>query len=128
MSLRSPIRTVLGHGAAKDGGAHWWTQRVTSVALVFLGLWFVWALLSLSDLSYPVVIAWLSQPVNAVLASLFVGTGVYHSLLGVQVVVEDYVVGHGKKVATMLLLNFVHVALAALGIFSILKIAFGASA
>ena len=128
MSLRSPIGTVLGYGAAKEGGAHWWTQRVTSVALVLLGVWFVVALLGLPDLSYAVVIAWLAKPVNAVLASLLVGTAVYHSLLGVQVVVEDYVIGHGKKVATMLLLNFVHVALGALGIFSILKIAFGASA
>jgi succinate dehydrogenase / fumarate reductase membrane anchor subunit len=46
----------------------------------------------------------------------------------VQVVVEDYVTNHGSKIVTMLVLNFLHVALGALGIFAILKIAFGASA
>ena len=128
MSLRSPAQRVLGLGTAKDGAHHWWSQRVTSVALVVLGLWFVAALLRLDDFSYAVVTAWIAQPVNAVLLSLFTGTAAYHSLLGVQVVVEDYVSHHGAKVTTMVLLNFVHVVLAALGIFSVLKIAFGASA
>jgi succinate dehydrogenase / fumarate reductase, membrane anchor subunit len=128
VSLRSPMGRVLGLGAAKEGPGHWWTQRVTSVALLVLTLWFVAALLRLDDFNYAIVTAWIAKPVNAVLLSLLVGTAVYHSQLGVQVVVEDYVVNKGTKVVTMLLLNFVHVALAALGIFAILKIAFGASA
>lgn len=128
MSLRSPVGRVLGHGAAKDGVGHWMTQRVTSVALVILGLWFVSALLRLGDLNHALVAAWLAKPVNAVLMILLVATAVYHSQLGVQVVVEDYVASKGKKIVTMLLLNFLHVALGALGIFAILKIALGASA
>lgn len=128
MSLRSPIGRVLGHGAAKEGVAHWWSQRVTSVALVFLGLWFIAALLSLDDLSYTLVTAWLAKPVNAVLMTLLIATTVYHSLLGVQVVVEDYISGKGAKVVVLLISKFLHVALGALGIFAILKIAFGASA
>jgi len=128
MSLRSPIGRVLGLGAAKDGVGHWWSQRVTSVALVILGLWLMSALLRLGALDYSIVTAWIASPVNAVLLSLFVGTAVYHSQLGVQVVVEDYVVHHGAKIVTMVVLNFVHVVIAALGIFSVLKIAFGAGA
>ena len=127
MSLRSPIGRVLGHGAAKEGSSHWWSQRVTSVALVILGLWFVSALLRLDDLNYALVTAWLAKPVNAVLMTLLVVTSVYHSQLGVQVIVEDYVTSKGTKMVTMLVLNFLHVALGALGIFAILKIAFGAS-
>jgi succinate dehydrogenase / fumarate reductase membrane anchor subunit len=128
MSLRSPIGRVLGLGTAKDGVGHWWSQRVTAVALVVLSLWFVSALLRLDDLNYALVTAWVAKPVNSVLLSLLVGTAVYHSQLGVQVVVEDYVTGNGAKVVTMLLVNFVHIALGALGIFAVLKIAFGASA
>jgi succinate dehydrogenase / fumarate reductase membrane anchor subunit len=128
MSLRSPIGRVLGLGAAGKGVGHWWTQRVTSVALVILGLWFVAALLRLDDLKYALVSAWLAQPVNAVLMTLLVATATYHSQLGVQVVVEDYIAGKGAKIVTMLLLNFLHVALGALGIFAVLKIAFGAGA
>lgn len=127
MSLRSPIGRVLGLGSAKEGVSHWWSQRVTAVALVLLTLWFASALLRLGDFSHAAVIAWIAMPFNAVLLSLLIGTALYHSQLGVQVVVEDYVVGHGLKVVTLLLLNFLHIAVAALGIFSVLRIAFGAA-
>jgi succinate dehydrogenase / fumarate reductase, membrane anchor subunit len=125
MSLRSPIGRVLGLGAAKEGFSHWWLQRVTSVALVLLGLWFVTVLLRMPTFQYEFVVAWIAMPLNAVLLLLLVGTLVYHSQLGVQVVVEDYVHHHGLKVATMMLLTFAHVAVAALAIFAVLRIAFG---
>lgn len=128
MSLRSPVGRVLGLGAAGEGVGHWWTQRITSVALVLLGLWFLFALISLPDLNYSSVTTWMSSPVNAVLLSLLVGTMVYHSILGVQVVVEDYVNHHGTKVVTMLVLQFIHIVLAALGIFAVLRTAFGSVA
>lgn len=128
MSLRSPVGRVLGLGAAGEGVGHWWAQRVTSVALVLLGLWFLFALISLPDFSYPTVTAWMGSPVNAVLLSLLIGTMVYHSILGVQVVVEDYVTHHGTKVVTMLALQFIHIVLAALGIFAVLRTAFGSVA
>jgi succinate dehydrogenase / fumarate reductase membrane anchor subunit len=125
MSLRSPIGRVLGLGAAKEGVSHWWSQRVTSVALLLLGMWFVIALLRMPGFGYEVIVAWIAMPLNAVLLLLLVGTLIYHSQLGVQVVVEDYVHHHGLKVATMLLLTFAHVAAAALAIFAILRISFG---
>jgi succinate dehydrogenase / fumarate reductase membrane anchor subunit len=128
MSLRTPIGRVLGLGSAKEGGGHWWSQRVTSVALVVLTLWFVSALLRMGDLSHPAVTQWMSEPVNAVLLALLIGTTVYHSQLGVQVVVEDYVAHHGFKVVVLLLLNFLHIAAAALGVFCVLRIAFGTPA
>jgi succinate dehydrogenase / fumarate reductase, membrane anchor subunit len=125
MSLRSPIGRVLGLGAAKEGFSHWWLQRVTSVALVLLGLWFVYALLRMPTFQHEFVVAWIAMPLNAVLLLLLIGTLVYHSQLGVQVVVEDYVHHHGLKIATMMLLTFAHVAVAALAIFAVLRIAFG---
>lgn len=128
MSLRSPVGRVLGLGSAGEGVGHWWTQRVSAVALVLLGLWFVFALLRLPDLGYSTVTAWIAWPLNAVLLSLLIGTMVYHSMLGVQVVVEDYVSHHGVKIVTMLVLNFLHYVLAALGIFAVLRIAFGSVA
>lgn len=125
MSMRSPIGRVLGLGAAKEGVSHWWAQRVTSVALVPLGLWFVSALLRMPTFSHEFVVAWIAVPLNSVLLLLLIGTSVYHSQLGVQVVVEDYVTHHGLKIATMLLITFAHVAVAALAIFAVLRIAFG---
>ena len=124
MSLRSPIGRVLGLGAAKEGVSHWWSQRVTSVALVLLCLWFVASLLGMPMSDYDRVVTWIAQPLNTVLLLLLIATLVYHSLLGVQVVVEDYVHHHGLKIATMLLLTFAHVAVAAVAIFAVLRIAF----
>jgi succinate dehydrogenase / fumarate reductase membrane anchor subunit len=118
---------VLGLGSAKEGVSHWWSQRVTAVGLFFLTLWFVCALLRLDDFSYVAVTAWLNAPVNAVLLCLLIGTAAYHSQLGVQVVVEDYVTNKGWKIVTMLLLNFIHIGLAALGLFSVLRMAFAAA-
>lgn len=128
MSLRSPVGRVLGLGSAGEGSGHWWTQRVSSVALVLLGLWFVFALVRLPDVGYEAVTAWIAAPVNAVLLVLLIGTMIYHSMLGVQVVVEDYVSHHGAKIVTLLLLNFLHYVLAALGIFAVLRIALGSVA
>lgn len=128
MSLRSPMSRVLGLGAAKKGAAHWWSQRVTSVALLFLTLWFVISLTGLGGFDYATVIGWMREPLTAVLLTLLIATTAYHSQLGVQVVVEDYVAGKGLKIATLLVLDFIHVALAALGIFAVLRIAFGAAA
>ena len=41
MNLRSPLGKVLGTGSAKEGVHHWWLQRLTSIALVPLTIWFV---------------------------------------------------------------------------------------
>ena len=128
MSLRSPISRVTGLGTAKEGFGHWWSQRVTSVALLLLGLWFVASLLRMPSLGYELVTTWIAMPLNAVLLLLLIGTLVYHSQLGVQVVVEDYVHHHGLKIATMMLLTFAHVVVAALAIFAVLRIAFGGGA
>jgi succinate dehydrogenase / fumarate reductase membrane anchor subunit len=125
MSLRSPISRVTGLGTAKEGVGHWWSQRVTSVALVLLGLWFVASLLRMPSLSHELVTTWIAMPWNAVLLLLLIATLVRHSQLGVQVVVEDYVHHHGLKIATLLLLNFAHVVAAALALFAVLRIAFG---
>jgi succinate dehydrogenase membrane anchor subunit len=128
MSLRSPIGRVLGLGAAKEGVSHWWTQRVSAVALVILTLWFIVALLRIADFSHAAVTAWMAAPLNSVLLILLVGTLVYHSQLGVQVVIEDYIERPGLKLACLLLSKFIHVAVAAVSLFAVLRIAFGATA
>jgi succinate dehydrogenase / fumarate reductase, membrane anchor subunit len=128
MSLRSPLGRVLGLGAAKEGAGHWWSQRVSSVGLLLLAPWFVVALLGLGSLDHTAVLAWIGRPVNAILLVLLIGTMAYHSQLGVQVVVEDYVAHKGAKIATLLIVNFLHVVAAVLGIFAVLRIAFAGSA
>jgi succinate dehydrogenase / fumarate reductase membrane anchor subunit len=128
MSLRSPLGYVLGHGSAREGVHHWWHLRTTSAALAVLGIWFVFAVLTLPDLSRESVLAWLGRPFSAVLMMLFVFATVWHSLLGVQVVVEDYVRGKGLRVLVLVLLRFIHVLAGAAALFAVLKLALGGKA
>ncbi len=125
MSLRSPLGRVLGLGSAKDGTGHWWAQRVSSVALVPLTLWFFYSLLVLPDLEYSTVKAWLALPISSFLAVLSVTVLTHHSYLGTTVVVEDYVHGAGLKVATLMGLRFLYVLFGGASIFAILRVAFG---
>lgn len=127
MSLRSPLGRVLGMGSAKDGTGHWWSQRVTAVALVPLTLWFVISLLGLPGLDYDTVHDWVSLPLHGFLASITVAVLAYHSYLGTNVIIEDYVVSNGTKIASLLLLRFAYVLVGGACIFAILRMAFGFS-
>lgn len=127
MSLRSPLGKVLGLGSAKSGAHHWWSQRVTAVGLALLGVWFIASLACLGSFEYAAVTAWIASPLNASLLSVLIVTLVYHSALGVQVVIEDYVHG-GLKTASIVLSNFAHIFVGVLGVVSVLRIAFGSAA
>lgn len=126
MSLRTPLSKALGLGSAKGGTDHWWAQRLTAVGLVMLGLWFAVSLASLPDFGYAAVNAWLSAPMTTILAALLVATLSYHSHLGVQVVIEDYMRG-SLKVAALMIATFLHVLVAAAGLISLFSVAFGAA-
>jgi succinate dehydrogenase / fumarate reductase, membrane anchor subunit len=122
--LRSPLGKVLGLGSAKEGAKHWLSQRVTAVGLALLGVWFIVSLAWLGSVAYGEISLWIAHPVNASLLSVFIATLAYHSQLGVQVVIEDYI--HGAlKTVLIVLSNFFHVVLGAIGVVAVLRIAFG---
>ena len=100
---------------------------MTAVALVFLGLWFLISILLLDNLRFDAVFTWVGRPFNSVLLVLTTATLAYHSKLGVQVVIEDYVHGPAIKIFSLVMNNFTHILLAAAGVFAVLKIGFGAS-
>jgi len=122
MSLRSPLSRVLYHGAARDGVGHWWIQRVTAVALAPLAIWLTVSLLSLPD-DYQAVVAWIGAGLHPVLLALAVLLAIWHSWLGLQVVIEDYVHGFVTKTCSLLLSTFVHGLLGASALYAVLRIA-----
>ena len=128
MSLVTPLNRVLGLGTASGAAEHWWLQRLTAVALLVLGVWAAVELLLLPDFSYGTVLAWVHRPYSAVMLILFVLAVGYHSYLGVQVVIEDYVASKAAKVATVMGSALVHTGLSIAAVFAILKVAFGPSA
>jgi succinate dehydrogenase / fumarate reductase, membrane anchor subunit len=123
MSLRTPLARALHHGTARDGVGHWLVQRVTASALAPLAIWLLIALLSLPGADYPTVITWIATGWNPVLLALTVLIAAWHAWLGVQVVIEDYVHGLLPKTIALLSSVFVHVLLAASGVYAVLRIA-----
>jgi succinate dehydrogenase / fumarate reductase membrane anchor subunit len=122
-SLETPLARVRGLGAAGEGGHHWWTERLTSVALLFLFVWLGVSLLRLPALDHRGVTEWLKEPLAAVPMLLLVATTFRHLRDGMQVVIEDYVHEPGNKFAALLLLNFAAAGAAALALFCVLRIA-----
>ena len=129
MSLRSPLGRVLGLGSAKGGSGHWYSQRVTAVALLILGCWFVASLAMLGPgASHEAVVHWLGAPFSAVMAMLLVVVSAYHAQLGLQVVVEDYVADKGTRVVVLVAIKFALVVAALVGVLAVLRLAFGVPA
>ena len=122
MSLRTPLGRVLGLGTAKDGTEHFIAQRISAVAVILLGLWFAWQMFSIQSFAYLDVMRFIASPMNSVLLSLLILTSAYHSYLGVQVVIEDYVHAHGLKLLSLIGSRFAHVLVAVASVYAILRI------
>jgi succinate dehydrogenase / fumarate reductase membrane anchor subunit len=121
--LRNPIKVARGLGASQSGVGHWLTQRVTAVALIALGIWFVLMVLSLLHADYATARATVAKPWNATLLVAFILTMFWHAVLGLQVVIEDYVHVRWKEVALMLIIKFLAVLGALASVLAVLRIA-----
>ena len=124
MSLRSELARVRGLGSAREGAGHWWTQRMTAVALVPLAIWLVVQLAAHAGADHAAVVAWLRDPLTAIPMVLLIAATFWHAELGLQVVIEDYVHTRWLRVASIALTKFAAASLAVIGAFSVLKIAF----
>lgn len=124
----TPLGKVRGLGSAREGGEHWLSERVTSVALLLLSAWFLASLLFLPNLDQRTLSEWLRSPAGAVPMALFVITAFWHGVDGMKVVVDDYVDGEANRWALNTLLLFLGIAGASLALFSLGRIAFGAAA
>jgi len=123
--IQTPLGRALGLGSAKSGFGHWWTERITAVALVLPAIWFAASLIAHSRSDYDTFIRWLREPINTALTVLLLVTLFWHAALGLQVVIEDYV-HSGAKIWALLVMRFACFALAAVGIIAALRIALGA--
>jgi succinate dehydrogenase / fumarate reductase membrane anchor subunit len=124
----TPLGKVRGLGSAGEGGEHWLGERVTSIALLLLGTWLIASLVMLPGLDQHTLSEWLRAPSGAVPMILFVIIGFKHALDGMKVVVDDYVHDEGNRFACNLILLFLAVGGAALALFALASIAFGAAA
>ena len=124
----SPLGQVRGLGSAHHGGEHWLAERATSIALLLLGVWLIASLLLLPGLDQRTVVEWLRAPSGAVPMALLIVIGFRHALDGVKVVVDDYVHEDGARFVWNTIMLFLAVGGAALALFALARIAFGAAA
>jgi len=125
--MRSPLGRAIGLGSAKQGVEHWWAQRITAVALVPLSLWFASAVIGLAGADLETVQNWVARPLPAILLVLLLIALFYHTSLGLQVVIEDYVHTELPKLGLLVVTRLLCFGFAVAGIFAVLGIALGAS-
>ena len=123
----TPLGKVRGLGSAQHGGGHWIEERFYSVVLVLLSLWLLFSLMMLPALDRDTLVEWLRAPAGAVPMALFILAAFKHGLDGMIVFVDDYVHDGGNLVATHFIIKMAAIAGAALSLFALAKIAFGAA-
>ncbi len=122
--LRSPLSKARGLGSAKSGAHHWWLERMTSLALIPLTVWFLVALLSQLGAPREVVQAWFAAPHVSILFAALMGILLWHTKMGLSVIIEDYVHAHARKHAAVIIKDIVIYALGLAVLFSIVKLHF----
>ena len=121
--MRSSLGRARGVGAGRSGVHHWWAERVTSIALIPLTVWFVISVLRLVGATQPMVALWIGNPINAALLLALIGMTFHHMQLGIQVVLEDYVPDPKKMIAFNLLNKGLALLLGLIASISVLKLA-----
>lgn len=124
MHTRSPLARASGLGSAKEGVESWWRERVTAIALIPLTLWFMGSLIAQSGSSYAHFISWLKAPVATILMILMLIGTFWHTALGLQVIIEDYV-HSAAKIPALIFTRLACFTLAAAGTLATLRIVLG---
>jgi succinate dehydrogenase / fumarate reductase membrane anchor subunit len=121
--LRSALGRVRGAGAAKSGAHHWWMQRVTSIALLPLTIWFILSLATNAGMTHGEALAWIGSPFNAVLLLALIGLTFHHIASGLQVIIEDYANSEWVKMASILAVKGICWLLGIAAVLAVLRIA-----
>jgi succinate dehydrogenase membrane anchor subunit len=121
----TPLARARGLGAAGEGLGHWKAQRLTAVSNAVLVLWFVFSAMGLAGAGYEEVRAWLASPLSATLMILLIVSVFYHAMLGLQVIIEDYVQHPGVRIAAVSGVRLILSALAVACIVAVLMVALG---
>lgn len=124
--FRTPLSRVRGLGSAREGTDHFWAQRVTAVANLFMLTFLIYTAISLAGQPLFAVRDYFASPVIAGLAILFILAAAYHMRLGMQIIIEDYLHSSGRKTILLLLNTFFSAAVALISVVAILKLNLGA--
>ena len=126
MSMQNPLARVRGKGSSGGGVRHWRSQRYSSLVLLLTTAWLLWLGVSLAGADYATASAAMSSPVNAGMAILMAGAIFYHTQLGLQVVIEDYVHIAALEFALLIFVRFACLVAFLISAIAALKLVVGA--
>ncbi|MBK1735455.1 succinate dehydrogenase, hydrophobic membrane anchor protein [Halorhodospira abdelmalekii] len=124
-SYQSGVNRALGLGSAKNGFIAWWRQRVSAVLLIPLLAWLGIGLALQAGADFESARAWVGSPINSVLMIATLAVLLFHTAVGLQVIIEDYVETEGLKAASIVLTHFVCFLLTIAGSLAVVRIALG---
>jgi succinate dehydrogenase / fumarate reductase, membrane anchor subunit len=89
--MRSPLSKARNLGSAKSGNHHWLMQRISAVFLIPLAIWFAITIINIVKMPFIDSLRIITNPFNGVMIILFIGMMLYHGMLGMKIIIEDYV-------------------------------------
>jgi succinate dehydrogenase / fumarate reductase membrane anchor subunit len=123
--FRTPLSRVRFLGSARSGTEHFWRQRLTSVALIPLTVALLVIVFSLIGRNHAAALQILGSPPVAITMLLFIGAGIFHMWLGMQVIIEDYIHTEITKIVLLMTNTFFCVVVALASVFAIARLSFG---
>jgi succinate dehydrogenase / fumarate reductase membrane anchor subunit len=123
--MNSPLSRARGHGSARSGTHHWLAQRISAVLLLFLMPWMIYALVCGIGSTHAETIDFIARPLNSSLLILSLLVLLYHGMLGLQVVIEDYVHKRALELVLHVAVRAGTMIAATLGVVYVLKITLG---
>jgi len=122
--IRTPLARVRGLGSARAGTERGWHERVTSAASIPLSLFLIWLALRVAGREHGEVVQILGHPLVAIGLILTLSTLFWHMMLGMRVIIEDYV--HSSLRLWLLLGNqFFTAILWVAGVYAVLRLGMG---
>ena len=122
MKLSHPLARVKGLGASGEGSHHWWVQRMSALALIPLTLWFLFSVVSVIGQDYQSVTAWVARPHVAIFLLIYLSAMFYHGMLGLQVIIEDYIHNESTRLISLLVMRAIMLLSGIAAVFAVLSI------
>ena len=119
------LRRVRQLGSAHSGLREWRLQRLTAIALIPLGLYFVTSVLRLATSDQATAAAWVASPVGALLLILFVLAGLAHAFVGLRSILLDYVHTRARLLVVGLLVRAAVIVIGGASVLAVLKLFLG---
>jgi succinate dehydrogenase / fumarate reductase membrane anchor subunit len=119
--MTTALKKAKGLGAANNGSNHWWLQRLSAILLLPLVAWFIVKSLMVFSAGQGLEVIFMAKT-SLILFTILLITALYHSTLGMQVIIEDYVQSKVSKFALLIFIKLFAIVTAIFLIFALFSL------